>query len=366
MEQRIDSLWSHVHALGVLQDAGSFTAAAQRLGMSKASMSQRVAELERAAGVPLVRRTTRSVRLTEAGERLVEATRGAYAAIEEGFAGVRDSGGEPHGLLRVSAPVALGRQQIVPRLAGFLRAHPRLRVELELSDRLVALAQEGFDVALRHTAAPPDTHVAWPLCATRSCLAATRGYLRRAGVPRAPQDLAQHECLHYTRPGETATWSFEPDTVHERGAATGRGTSTPRAAPEGRPLDPASARVSVPVRGAFAANNSEALREAALAGLGIALLPDFTAQAALHAGKLVRVLPAWRPVGTFGEHVYAIRPYTPVVPRAVQAFVAYWRAALAEGFPIDPPGKKRTHREGGLQVLRAKDVVGTGGVRGTR
>src|SRR6185436_17217086 len=142
--RRIESLWSHVHGLGVLHTAGSFTAAAQRLGLSKAAMSQRVAELERAAGVPLVRRTTRSVRLTEAGERLVETTRGAFAQIEQGFAGVRDLAGEPRGLLRVSAPVALARQQIVPRLAGFLRTHPQIRVELELSDRLVSLAQEGF------------------------------------------------------------------------------------------------------------------------------------------------------------------------------------------------------------------------------
>src|ERR1700755_1334573 len=147
--RKIEALWSHVHGLGVLQSVGSFTAAAQRLGLSKAAMSQRIAELERAAGVPLVRRTTRSVRLTEAGERLVEATRGAFAQIEQGFAGVQDLVGEPHGVLRggapravrgVSAPVALGRQQIVPRLAGFLRAYPQVRVELELSDRLVAMA----------------------------------------------------------------------------------------------------------------------------------------------------------------------------------------------------------------------------------
>jgi DNA-binding transcriptional LysR family regulator len=186
--RKIESLWSHVHGLGVLQSAGSFTAAAQRLGLSKAAMSQRIAELERAAGVPLVRRTTRSVRLTEAGERLVEATRGAFAQIEQGFAGVQDLVGEPHGVLRVSAPVALGRQQIVPRLAGFLRAYPQVRVELELSDRLVAMTQEGFDVALRHTAAPPDTHVAWPLCTTRSWLVASRAYLRRAGAPATPAD----------------------------------------------------------------------------------------------------------------------------------------------------------------------------------
>src|ERR1700712_2594329 len=230
--RKIESLWSHVHGLGVRQSAGSFTAAAQRLGLSKAAMSQRVAELERAAGVPLVHRTTRSVRLTEAGERLVEATRAAFAQIEQGFAGVQDLVGEPHGVLRVSAPVALGRQQIVPRLAGFLRAYPQVRVELELSDRLVAMAQEGFDVALRHTAAPPDTHVAWPLCATRSWLVASRAYPRRAGAPETPADLAAHDCLHHLKPGETPTWTFEPQ-------------------------DAAQERVSVPVRGVFSANNSE-------------------------------------------------------------------------------------------------------------
>jgi len=315
--RKIESLWSHVHGLGVLQSAGSFTAAAQRLGLSKAAMSHRIAELERAAGVPLVRRTTRSVRLTEAGERLVEATRGAFAQIEQGFAGVQDLVGEPHGVLRVSAPVALGRQQIVPRLAGFLRAYPQVRVELELSDRLVSMTQEGFDVALRHTAVPPDTHVAWPLCATRSWLVAARAYLRRAGAPATPQDLAAHDCLHYLRPGDTPTWSFEQDAAADAGT-----------------------RLSVGVRGVFAANNSEALREAAIAGLGIALLPDFSAQAAVQAGKLQLVLPHWKPVGAFGEHLYAIRPYSPVVPRAVQAFIGYWRTALEDGFPIAPRGKR--------------------------
>ena len=97
---------------------------------------------------------------------------------------------------------------------------------------------------------------------------------------------------------------------------------------------PGDRRLSVAVRGVFAANNSEALREAAVAGLGIALLPDFSAQDAVHAGKLQVVLPRWRPVGAFGEQLYAIRPYSPLVPRAVQAFVAYWREALAEGFPL--------------------------------
>ncbi|MEK8051913.1 LysR family transcriptional regulator [Ideonella sp. DXS22W] len=304
-ERRIDTLWSHVHALSILGTLGSYTAAAQRLGLSKAAMSQRIAELERAAGVPLVLRTTRSVRLTEAGQRLADATAGAFDTIATAFSGVRDLAEQPRGRLRITAPVALARQQLVPRLPDFLRAHPEVRVELDLSDRLVPLAQEGFDLAIRHTHAPPETHVAWALCETRSLLVASRAYLRRRGTPATPDDLAAHDCLHYLRPGDTPTWTLGDEQGQER---------------------------TVPVAGPFAANNSEALREAALRGLGIALLPDFSAQAALREGRLLPVLPGWRPVGNYGSHLWAIRPYSPYVPRAVQALVGWLREALAEGF----------------------------------
>lgn len=308
--QKIDLLWGHLHWLTVLAQQGSFTAAARRLGVSKAGMSQRISELEREAGVQLVQRTTRSVRLTEAGQRLVDETRDAFGAIAESFAGVQDLAGVPRGLLRVSAPVALARQQLLPRLPAFLRAHPEVRIELEMSDRLVSLATEGFDVAIRHTAVPPDTHVAWALCRTRTVLAASRSYLRRRGMPRHPQDLQHHDCLHYPRAHETPAWHF-------------RGRSAD---------DPDAQRITVPVAGVLAANNSEALREAALGGLGIALLPDFTAQSALLSGKLVEVLPEWEPVGAFGEQLFAIRPYSPHVPRAVAAFVAWLRKAFPGGF----------------------------------
>jgi len=312
MDQRkIETLWAHVHWLGTLAAAGSFTAAAQRLAVSKAAMSQRIAELEKAAGVPLVRRTTRSVRLTEAGQRLVDATGTAFEQIERAFASVQDLAGEPRGLLRLSAPVALGRQRIVPLLPPFLRRHPELRIELELSDRLVSLAQEGFDLAIRHAASVPDTHVAWTLCETRTLLVASRSYLARRGRPDEPADLAGHDCLHYLRAGEAPTWSFEP------------------ARPAGKE---AGTRVSVAVRGPFAANNSEALREAVLAGAGIALLPDFSAQRAVTAGRLTVLLPRWRAVGGFAGRIHAVRAYTPHVPRAVQALVAHLRESLRDGF----------------------------------
>lgn len=311
--QQIEALWSALHWLTVLSTQGSYTAAAQRLGVSKAAMSQRIAELERAAGVALVRRTTRSVQLTEAGVSLVENTQGAFEQIAASFAGVRDQAGEVAGRLRVTAPVAFARQQLVHRIPEFLKAHPAVRIELDMSDELRSLARDGFDLALRHTSTPPQTHVAWTLARTHSVLVASRAYLKRRGTPAEPAALEQHDCLFYPRGQATPRWS-----LRRQAAATGRVKSKDS--------------LSVRVAGPFAANNSEALRDAAIAGLGIALLPDFSAQSGLQSGKLVRVLPAWEPVESFGEHLYAVRPYAAQVPRAVGAFVAFLKGQYAGGF----------------------------------
>lgn len=313
-ERRTADLWAHVHLLGVIGQAGSFTQAAQRLGLSKAAVSQRLAELERAMGVPLVQRTTRSVRLTDAGQRLADDTAGAFEQIAHSVAGVRDLAGRPRGRVRVTAPVALGRQQIGPTLDGFFRQFPDVRIELELSDQVTNLAHAGFDLAVRHTSAPPDNHVAWKLCDSRTLLVASAAYLRRKGVPAHPSDLAGHDCLAYLRPGP-ASWLFE--AVPAGGAAAG--VAEP-------------ARETVSVQGPLRANNSELLRDAVLSGLGIAQVPDFSAASALRAGRLREVLPGWRPVGFFGDAIYAIRPWSPTTPRAVQVLVEHLRTELAPGF----------------------------------
>lgn len=300
--------FADVHLLTVLAETRSYTQAARRLGISKASVSGRIAELERAAGVPLVRRTTRSVGLTQAGQQLADETRASFERIAQSFAGIRDLAGTPRGLLRVTAPVALGRQYVAPSLPAFLQQYPEIRLELDLGDRLANLPQEGFDLAIRHTQAPPETHVAWQLCTSRSLLVASADYLRRHGRPTHPSGLAQHACLAYLRDAAGQGWSFE------------RGS--------GRKAE----RVMVNVQGPFKANNSEVLREAVLGGLGIGLLPDFSAAAHLGPRQLVQVLPEWRPLGFFGDGIYAIRPWAPQVPRAVQCFVDHLRSAFAGGF----------------------------------
>lgn len=320
---RPDAAWmagpvfGDLHILTVIGQTRSYTQAARRLGVSKATVSLRIAELERAAGVPLVQRSTRSVALTAAGQQLVDDTGPSFTRIEQSFAAVRDLASSPRGLVRLSAPVALGRQHLVPMLAAFLHDYPQIRIELDLDDRLVNLVQEGFDLAVRHAQAAPDTHVAWTLCETRSVLVASPAYLARRGVPRQPQDLAGHDCLMYLRGAAGQSWTL----------------ARPRR--RGQPPE----QVSVSVAGPLKANNSEALRDAALAGLGIALLPDFsartpaaTAAAQGHGAALEPVLPDWQPQGFFGGRLYAVRPWSPQVPRAVQCLVDHLRAQFQAGF----------------------------------
>ncbi len=311
-EQRIDRLWPQVHALALLAQLGSFTQVAQRLGISKAAVSQRLSDLERDVGQLLVRRTTRSLRLTDAGQRLVAQTADSFTQIARGVAEVRDQAAAPRGLVRVTAPVALGRQQVAPAIESFCRAQSEVWVELDLSDRLVTLGHEGFDLAVRHASAPPDNHVAWKLADSRSLLVASAAYLRRHGAPQHPGELAQHACLTYLRPGP-AQWPFER-------------TRTPPATATAITGDADPERVHVAIQGPLRANNSEVLRDAAVAGLGIALLPDFSAASALRSGRLRLVLPDWRAAGFFGEALWAIRPWSPHTPKAVQALVAHLRA----------------------------------------
>jgi DNA-binding transcriptional LysR family regulator len=310
MDAALSPAFADLHLLTVLSETRSYTQAARRLGISKASVSTRIAELERTAGVPLVRRTTRSVGLTQAGQQLVEETRAPFERIAQSFSAIRDLAGTPRGLVRVTAPVALGRQHVAPTLAAFFAQHPEIRIELDLTDRFVNLAQEGFDIAIRHTQSPPETHVAWELCATRSVLVAGADYLRRHGRPRHPSELAAHACLPYLRDAGAQAWTFE--------RASGR----------------RSERVVVPVLGPLRANNSEVLREAVLGGAGIGLLPDFSAVGHLGPRQLVRVLPEWRPVGFFGERLYALRPWSARVPRAVQCFVEHLKSVFAGGFGV--------------------------------
>ena len=292
--------FSDMHLLTVLADTRSFAKAAERLGISRSSASMRIAALEKAAGVPLVRRSTRQVTLTEAGQQLVAEVAPAFSRITSSFHAVHDLTGTPRGTLRVTAPVALGRQHISPSLGAFLSRYPEIRLELELTDRLVNLSHEGFDLAIRHARHIPDNYVAWELARTESVLVASSAYLDRCGRPRHPAELAAHDFLLYT--GSPRNLAF-----HRHGAVE----------------DP----TYVDVQARFTANNSEVLREVVLSGAGLGLLPDFSL--AQHADGLERVLPAWTVQGYFGAHIVAVRPFSPQVPLAVHCLVEHLRGVFS-------------------------------------
>lgn len=306
----IDRYWTHIYWLTVLAEQGSFTSAARRLSVSKSSMSQKMAELESAAGVPLILRTTRSVRLTDAGLQLVDDTRNSFKEIEEGFSQIQDLSTVPAGLLRITAPVAFARQQLVARLPEFLQHYPRIRIELDMSDSLASLTTDGFDLALRHIQVPPDTYVARLLCKTRTLLLASPDYLARQGTPKHPADLVNHRQLHYPRQMGVANWVFRPKSLN--------------------PINDKD--VTIPVRPRFVVNNSEVLRDMACAGMGIALIPDFSAQLAVQEGKLVEILKNWESINTFGQNVYALRPYSSNIPRNVRVLLDYLIDTFASGF----------------------------------
>ena len=326
---QLSPLIADLHLLSVLADTRSFTETARRLGVSKASASMRLTELERAAGVALVRRTTRSVGLTEAGQQLVSELQPAFERISQSYSAARDLVGTPRGLVRVTAPVALGRQHLAACMAGFLRQFPDIQIELELTDRFVNLGAEGFDLAIRHTNTPPETHVAWVLCVTRSVLMASPDYLARRGTPQHPRDLAAHDCLLYLG-NHAASWTFVRQPADRK---------PPQAPPDAESEE----RVGVQIRGLLKANNSEVLRDALLAGLGIALLPDFSCPAPAEAvvntaaPPLVSVLPDWQVQGFFGSRLYALRPWSPQVPKAVQCLVTHLRAHFSGGFGAPQP-----------------------------
>ncbi|HWM71087.1 MAG TPA: LysR family transcriptional regulator [Steroidobacteraceae bacterium] len=307
---QVAGVLTDLHLLTVIAQTRSLTQAARRLGISKASVSTRLRDLERAIGMSLVRRTTRSVTLTPAALQLVDDTQASFTRIEQSFDQAKDLAGKPRGLLRITAPVALGRQRIAPSVPDFLRRFPEIRLELDLNDRFVNVAQEGFDLAVRHARSIPDTYIARVLCESRSLLLASPEYLQRRGIPEHPTDLARHDCLLYLRDGSAQNWSFEKVAARKR---VERGEL-----------------VSVPVGGPFKANNSEVLRAAIIGGLGIGLLPDFSASAQLDSGAMQPLLTQWRPVGFFGERIYAIRPGGVRASRAVECAIEHLRQVFGQ------------------------------------
>ena len=243
--------------------AGSFSAAAVRLGLSNASVSREVARLERRLGAQLLRRTTRKMSLTEVGEAFYERCQRVVDETEQAASSVGETLAEPRGEIRLAAPMSFGQRQIAPRMPDFVARYPQVRLHVELTDRMVDLVSERFDLAVRITNRLTDTSfVQRKLCPIRFVACAAPSYLAASGVPRTIEELAQHNCLNPAG----APW---------------RGILRGHLAPGRRgQLD-----------GNLSIDSADGVHRVALAGHGIACLPTFVAGDDLRAGRLVPVLP---------------------------------------------------------------------------
>jgi DNA-binding transcriptional LysR family regulator len=244
-------------------ESGSFTRAADALALSKAAVSKYVNRLEARLGARLLHRTTRRLALTEAGEALFARSAAALAELHEAENDVAQLTGKPRGMLRVTAPTYFGVTVLAPRLKEFRARYPELTLDLDLSDRIVDIVKERFDVAVRISAMPDSSLVAMKLAPCPTALVAAPSYLRRHGTPATPADLADHEGLGYSVVRTPNEWRFR--------AAKGRW-------------------ISVTIRNQIRCNNDFALKQFALDGLGLAYFPRFFVEGELASGRLVQVL----------------------------------------------------------------------------
>ena len=246
-------------------DAGSFSAAARLLGVTPSAVSRQVARLEKAMGVALLQRTTRQLRLTEAGLAVLEHGRAMVAAGQATLQVAEGHIGAPRGLVRISAPKAFSRHVLQPLLLDFLAKHPAVDVHLLVVDRMVDPLREGIDLVLRLTDDPPQGMVARALMPVKQWVLASPAYLSAHSPVRTPEDLMGHSCLAIGEQERDSRWRFVR----------------------------AEDSVEVVVAGRYTLNHSEMRLAAVEAGLGIGCVPDFVAQAALAAGRVVRLLPDW-------------------------------------------------------------------------
>jgi DNA-binding transcriptional LysR family regulator len=274
-------------------DLGSFTKAADALEISKAAVSKYVNRLENRLGARLLHRTTRRLALTEAGQALYGRSAAALVELGEAENDVAQLTGKPRGMLRVTGPTYFGSTTLAPRLKEFRAQFPEVTLDLDLSDRLVDIVKERFDLAIRISAMHDSSLVATRLAPCPTALVGSPAYFRRHGMPASPADLALHDGLGYSILRTPNEWRFS--------------------APKGR-------WTTVTVRSSIRCNNDFALKQFALDGLGLAYFPRFFVEAELAGGRLVQALPDYPGPELSINAVYETRRH--LLPK-VQAFLGF-------------------------------------------
>ncbi|MDQ0512465.1 LysR family transcriptional regulator [Ancylobacter amanitiformis] len=283
-------------------DTGSFVEAARRLGVSPGQASKLVSRLEADLGVQLIKRTTRALAPTEVGQAYCERMRLLLEEFDTLDASVRNASGAPAGRLRLTAPMSFGTIQLVPLLLAFADAFPDIQVEVNFSDRVVNLVDEGFDMAVRVGKPSDSSLISRKLCDARVVVVAAPAYLARRGVPARPEDLAAHECIIDENFRDPSNWRFtEP--------------------PSGSP-------VTMAVTGRLRFSNGEACLAAAEAGFGIARVPNFIAGRSLREGRVQPLLAAWDDASIA---IYALYPPARHLALKVRALVDFLAGSFRNG-----------------------------------
>ena len=288
-------------------DLNSFSLAAERCGISKALVSKHIQMLEASMGVKLLNRTTRKLGLTQAGERFYERCALVIADAENAVRDLEDASPDAHGLIRVSTAMSFGRLHLLPAIADFLREHASIQIDVTLSEHFVDLISGGADIVVRMADEPRLSNlVARKLASVHHALVASPAYLASTGILACPADLLRCNCLIYAGTGKREWQLTGPDGEHR-----------------------------IKVSGNFRANNGDGIAEAALAGLGVGILPSFIASPHLVAGRLIHVLPQYRPPQ---RTLYAVFLPDRHLPKRIREFVrflnerfgpeAYWDTAL--------------------------------------
>lgn len=271
-------------------EAGGFTSAAEKLGLSRAAVSKAVIDLERSLGARLLERTTRRVRVNEIGQAYYDRVLRVLADLEEADLAVRNLQQEPRGTLRINAPSSFALLHLKPVVTRYMEAYPQVALSLNLTDRFVDLIEEGYDLAIRIAQLEDSSLVARRIAPARRVLCAAPSYLAKAGTPQRPADLAAHRCLAYGDGFRAEEWKLTgSDGDH-----------------------------SLRVSGPLSSNSGDILCCAAVEGQGIALLPTFIVGPDLQAGRLQTVLPDYSPTEL---SIYAVYPPNRQLAAKVRAFI---------------------------------------------
>lgn len=299
----MDNTFSTIPIFVAVVECGSFSLAAEKLGVTKSAISKRVTQLEDELGIRLLNRTTRKLSLTEAGKRYYDHVSQALALAQQGMDAVTELQGEPKGKLKITAPMSFGVLYIAPIIAEFLEQFPKVTIDLQLEDQMVDLIEGEFDLAIRIGNLPISNLVAKRLVNCKSVLCASPEYIKRNGSPQKPSDLIGHNCLVYSYFRGGSEWTFEQQ--HNE--------------------------FKVIPKGNFIVNNSEAIRRALIEGLGVGQLPTFLVSKDILSGKLQPIMTPY----SLPEHaIYAVFPERKHLPHKVRAFMEFVADKLGRDKPI--------------------------------